>query len=128
MTTSKTIFAILATLAAFGTPVAVAQMQDMDMQKMMQAMSPQPNDSASTRDLKSAQMNMMKTMNVEFSGNADSDFARSMMKHHQSGIEMAEIQLKHGKDPAMRKMAEKLVKEQKKDNQEFQAWLKSHQK
>lgn len=32
---------------------------------------------------------------------------------------MAEIQLKHGKDLAMREMAEKIIKEQAKDNEEF---------
>lgn len=127
MTALKTTF-VLATLAALSTSAAIAQMQGMDMQKMMQAMSPQSNDPASTKDLKSAHVNMMKNMNMEFSGDPDADFARSMMKHHQAGIEMAQIQLKHGKNAEMRKMAEKLIKEQGKDNEEFQAFLKKHAK
>ena len=49
-----------------------------------------------------------------------------MMKHHAGGIEMAKIQLKHGKDPEMRKMAEKLIKEQGNDNKEFATWLKKN--
>jgi uncharacterized protein (DUF305 family) len=64
---------------------AAAQMQGMDMQKMMQMMSPAPNDSASTKDFKKAHMDMMHSMHMEFTGNPDVDFARSMMKHHEAG-------------------------------------------
>jgi len=121
------------TVAAFamlaGAPVvATAQMQGMDMQKMMQMMTPSANDPASTKDFKQAHMDMMKTMNMEFTGDADADFARSMMKHHEGGIAMAKIQLKHGKDPELRKIAEKLIKEQGDDNKKFEAWLSKHKK
>jgi uncharacterized protein (DUF305 family) len=123
MTAKKTTLAVLAAVAALGTSAAIAQMQGLDMQKMMQALSPQASDPAPTKDFKAAHMNMMKNMNMEFSGDPDADFARSMMKHHQSGIEMAQIEIKHGKNPEMKKMAEKLVEEQGKDNKEFQAFL-----
>ena len=113
---------------AVSAPAAIAQMQGMDMQKMMQMMTPAPNDSQSAKDFKQAHMNMMKDMNMEFTGNADVDFAKSMIKHHEGGIEMAKLQLKHGKDPEMRKMAEKVIKEQGQDNKEFEAWLKKHAK
>ena len=66
-------------------------------------------------------------MPMQFTGDADKDFATSMMKHHAGGIEMAKIQLKHGKDPEMRKMAEKLIKEQGDDNKEFATWLKKNE-
>lgn len=124
----KTAIAVTATTIMFAIPVAIAQMPGMDMQKMMQMMMPKPDDAASTRDFKQAHIDMMQNMNMEFSGNADADFARSMIKHHQGGIEMAKIQLKHGKDPEMRKMAEKMIKEQGEDNEKFEAWLKKHPK
>jgi uncharacterized protein (DUF305 family) len=73
-------------------------------------------------------MNMMKDMNMEFTGNPDVDFAKSMIKHHEGGIEMAKLLLKHGKDPEMRKKAEKLIKEQGQDNKDFQTWLAKHSK
>ena len=128
MTSLKTTLSIGAILLAIGVPAAVAQMQGMDMQKMMQMMTPSPNDPPSTKDFKQAHMNMMKDMHMEFTGNADVDFAKSMIKHHEGGIEMAKLQLKHGKDPEMRKKAEKLIKEQGQVNEEFQAWLKKHAK
>ena len=121
----KTVIA-LAGMLALGAPIALAQMQGMDMQKMMQMMMPQPGDPASTRDLKQAHMDMMKDMPMQFTGDADKNFATSMMKPHSGGIEMAKIQLKHGKDPEMRKMAEKLIKEQGNDNKEFATWLKKN--
>ena len=120
--------AIALTALSLGATVALAQTQGADMQKMMQMMMPKAEDSASTRELKQAHMNMMKDMHMEFTGDADKDFAASMIKHHQGGIEMAKIQLKHGKDAEMRKMAEKLIKEQGEDNKAFAAWLKKHQK
>lgn len=123
---TKTMMTAAAFALLLSAPVAVAQMQGMDMQKMMQMMM--PADPASTKDLKQAHMDMMRGMHMEFTGDADVDFARSMVKHHEGGIAMAKIQLKHGKDPEMRKMAEKLVSDQRQDNEEFAAWLKKHQK
>lgn len=120
--------AVTLALFALGAPAALAQMQGMDMQKMMQMMTPGANDPASTKDFKTAHMNMMKNMNMEFTGDPDRDFAASMKTHHEGGIEMAKIQLRHGKDPEMRKMAEKLVKEQSEENKKFESWLSKHKK
>jgi len=124
----KTALTIAALTIVLGAPIALAQMQGMDMQKMMQMMTPAANDPASTKDFKQAHMDMMKDMPMEFTGNPDVDFASSMIKHHEGGIAMAKIQLKHGKDPEMRKMAEKLIKDQGKENEEFRAWLKKNPK
>ena len=128
MTLLKNALTIGAIISAIGVPAAVAQMQGMDMQNMMQMMTSRPNDPPSTKDFKQAHMNMMKDMNMEFTGNADIDFAKSMIKHHEGGIEMAKILLKHGKDPEMRKKAEKLINEQQQDNKDFQSWIKNHSK
>ena len=43
---------------------------------------------------------------------ADRAFARSMIPHHAGAIKMAEIELKYGKDPEMRKLAEQIFKAQ----------------
>lgn len=43
---------------------------------------------------------------------ADRAFARSMIPHHAGAIKMAEIELKYGKDPEMRKLAEQIIKAQ----------------
>ena len=120
----KAILAAAATVMIISIPGAVAQMQGMDMQKMM----PQADDTASTKDMKQAHMEMMKNMNLDFTGNPDVDFARSMGKHHESAIVMAKIQLKHGKDPEIRQMAEKIIKDQQTEIAEFNSWLRNHTK
>lgn len=125
---SKTILTIAALSIAVIVPAAVAQMRDTDMQKMMQMMSTKPEDSASTKDFKHEHMHMLKNMNMEFSGNPDIDFARSMIKHHEGGIDMAKIQLEHGKDPEMRKAAEKIINDQTAENKKLSAFLEKNGK
>ena len=128
MTLRKKTLAIATVISLIGVSAAIAQMQGADMQKMMQMMNPAPNDSASTKDFKQAHMDMMKNMNMEFSGDADVDFARSMIPHHQGAINMAKIELKYGKDPELRQMAEKMIKDQEKEQKDLQAFLQKHKK
>ena len=128
MTLFKKALTIGAAVSVIGVSAAVGQMQGMDMQKMMQMMTASPNDSPSTKDFKQAHMGMMKNMNMEFSGDADVDFARSMIPHHQGAIDMAKLELKHGKDSELRKMAEKMIKDQEKEQKDLQAFLQKHKK
>jgi hypothetical protein len=63
---------------------------------------------------------MMKGMNdkmagMTMTGNHDVDFAQMMRIHHQGAIDMAEMELKNGKDASMRKMAQEVIKAQKKE-------------
>ena len=73
--------------------------------------------------------NMMKGMKemqgMKPSGNVDHDFAMMMRHHHQQGVEMAQHQLKHGKDAKLRVMAQKITDNQKKEIAEFDEWMKS---
>ena len=124
----KTILILPVIVLTLSIPVAIAQMQGMDQQKQMQMMTPKSDDPASTKDFKNVQMDMMKDMNMEFTGNADVDFSRSMIKHHEGAIAMARIELKHGKDAEIRAMAEKIIKDQEKEIADFNAWLKKNAK
>lgn len=103
-------------------------MEPSSMQKMMQDMMPSANDSASTKAYKNTHMKMMKGMHVEFSGNPDIDFVRNMVPHHQGAIDMAKVELEHGKDPELRKMAEKIISDQEKEIDMMQEWLKKNPK
>jgi uncharacterized protein (DUF305 family) len=63
---------------------------------------------------------MMKGMSdkmagMTMTGNHDVDFAQMMRIHHQGAIDMAEMELKNGKDASMRKMAQEVIKAQKKE-------------
>jgi len=68
---------------------------------------------------------MHKSMDIRFSNDADVDFVRSMIPHHQGAIDMARIVLQHGKDEQIRKLAEVVIREQEREIAEMQAWLKA---
>lgn len=64
---------------------------------------------------------------MEYSGNADVDFARGMIPHHQAAIDMAKIQLEHGKDPELRKLSEEIIAAQEREIKQLEDWLAAHQ-
>jgi uncharacterized protein (DUF305 family) len=98
------------------------------MQRMMQDMMPSPNDPASTKDFKAADMKMMHNMSVPYTGNPDVDFRTHMIPHHQGAVEMAKVALKHAKDPETKRMAQKIIDDQEKEIAEMQDWLKKNGK
>ncbi|GEO15751.1 DUF305 domain-containing protein [Microvirga aerophila] len=98
------------------------------MQKMMQDMMPSPNDVASTKEFKAADMQMMHNMHVPYTGNPDVDFRTHMIPHHQGAVEMAKVALKHAKDPETKRMAQKIIDDQEKEIAEMQDWLKKNGK
>lgn len=73
---------------------------------------------------KSMMKGMKDMQGMKPSGNMDRDFAMMMRHHHLQGIQMSQRQLKHGKDPKMREMAQKIMDSQK-EIAEFDEWTKS---
>lgn len=84
--------------------------------------------SASTRAYQAANAKMHEGMAIEFSGDADVDFARGMIAHHQGAIDMAKVEIEHGKDPKLRALAEEIIKAQEAEIADMQAWLKAQGK
>ena len=83
-------------------------------------------DTPATTAFKAANMSMHEGMEIDYSGNADVDFVRGMIPHHQGAIDMAKVVLEHGSDPEIRKLAEGIVAAQEKEIAEMQAWLAAH--
>jgi len=82
---------------------------------------------AGAGDMRGAMMGMMKGMeSMPMSGNADRDFAMMMKMHHQGAIDMAQMELKSGKDAKMRAMAKRIIEAQQKEIKEFDRWLAAH--
>jgi hypothetical protein len=61
---------------------------------------------------------------IERTGNADVDFVRLMLPHHQAAVDMARVQLLYGKDPQMRRLAQEIIADQQLEIQLMQLWLK----
>ena len=64
-----------------------------------------------------------KMSSMKMTGNSDIDFAMMMRMHHQGAIDMAEAELRDGKAPQMRKMAERIIVAQKKEIAQLDAFL-----
>ena len=58
---------------------------------------------------------MHLAMHVGFTGDVDRDFARMMIPHHQGAIDMALAELRHGKDPRLKRLAQEIIVEQQQE-------------
>ena len=85
----------------------------------------QSGGSPASKGYMDAMSKMQTSMPKDQQGDPDVDFARMMIPHHQGAIDMAKVEIQYGKDPELRKMAEKIIKDQEKEIGEFQKWLKS---
>jgi uncharacterized protein (DUF305 family) len=52
---------------------------------------------------------------VHYSGNTDADFASLMVQHHQGAVQMAEVELRFGSNPRLRRLAEEMIVTQQSD-------------
>ena len=89
----------------------------------MHSMHDGTGGSPSTAAYQDANTRMHEAMAVEFTGNADVDFLRSMIPHHQGAIDMARVVLEHGTDPEVRAMAEAIIAAQEAEIAEMEAML-----
>ncbi|MDE4453901.1 CopM family metallochaperone [Psychrobacter sp. DAB_AL62B] len=53
----------------------------------------------------------------------DMAFARGMLPHHVGAVDMAETQLKYGKNPEMRKLAQEIIDAQQPEIEQMQSWI-----
>lgn len=84
--------------------------------------------SANHREMMAAMEKMNQEMMAPsaMTGDADRDFVAMMTPHHQGAIDMARIYLRDGKDPAIRRMAQKIIADQEREIREFRAWQAKH--
>ena len=64
-----------------------------------------------------------KMASMKVSGDADVDFAMMMRIHHQGAIDMAQAELRDGKDAQMRKLATNIIAAQKKEIAQLDKFL-----
>ena len=75
---------------------------------------------------KEANDKMMHDMMKPMSGDPDKDFVMMMLAHHQGAIDMAKVELKYGKDPTLRALAEAIIEAQGKEIKEMKEWSAAH--
>ena len=70
-----------------------------------------------------AMQRMHQAMAVPSTGDPDRDFAAMMIPHHQGAIDMAEAELRFGKDERLRRLAQGITVEQRQEIAVMQAIL-----
>jgi uncharacterized protein (DUF305 family) len=81
------------------------------------------NAPALIKGYQAANDKMHKDMAIAFTGNADADFMRAMIPHHEGAVAMAKVPLEHAKDAEVRKLAEDVIKAQETEITQMKAWL-----
>jgi uncharacterized protein (DUF305 family) len=127
----KRIYIAAAAIAALAATFALAE-DEIDHSKMeMSGMvmgTPKGDQGPSSMAFAKVNAAMHTAMDIEYSGNADVDFAKGMIPHHQGAVEMAKIELEFGKDPELRKLAEDIIKAQETEIAFMNAWLEKNAK
>ncbi|MGV3579954.1 CopM family metallochaperone [Brevundimonas sp.] len=68
-----------------------------------------PSDAPSTRAYREAADRMHQAMNIAYTGDADIDFLRGMIAHHEGAIAMAKIAVEQGEAEDVRGLAQEII-------------------
>lgn len=67
---------------------------------------------------------MHEGMDITFSGDADIDFLKGMIAHHQGAVDMAQVQLKYGEDAQVKRLSRDIIRAQNLEIRWMQSWLR----
>lgn len=113
---------------------AIIDAQQPEIEQMKTWLSNNPDSKTPTADTKAMQQAYAKGMDAMhgemMAGIADPvpdmAFARGMLTHHVGAVDMATTQLKYGKNPEMRKLAQEIIDAQQPEIEQMQSWIAAH--
>lgn len=70
---------------------------------------------------------MMMGMHAPYTGLTDRDFVDHMLPHHQGALEMAQVELRYGTDPALKKLAHDIIVNQQQEIVFMRRWQQAHE-
>ncbi|KAA9341111.1 DUF305 domain-containing protein [Larkinella humicola] len=76
--------------------------------------------------MKAMQSGMDKMMSMKMTGDPDHDFAMMMSLHHQSAVEMADLELKKGQNAQVKTLASKIKAANQKEIGQLTQFIGSH--
>lgn len=113
---------------------AIIDAQQSEITQMKTWLASHPDAAEPTADTEAMQKAYAKGMDAMHSemmlGIADPipdmAFARGMLPHHVGAVDMAQVQLKYGKDAEMRKLAQEIIDAQQPEIEQMQSWIAAH--
>jgi uncharacterized protein (DUF305 family) len=106
-----------------------AQEREIAFMKDWLAKHPRPTDTSHAHHMPSSMAYMAgmatmdKDMNAAMTGDPDRDFVVMMIPHHQGAIDMAKVQLEHGKDAELHRLSGEIIKAQEGEIAFMKDWL-----
>ena len=82
----------------------------------------------STKGYEEAMAKLEQNMTMTHSGDADVDFVKGMIPHHQGALDMAKVALLYAKDPEVLKLAQDVVTAQEGEIAFMNGWLSKYGK
>jgi uncharacterized protein (DUF305 family) len=80
--------------------------------RSVRAYAADDSEAAFRKENEAAMSKMMAAMTLEPSGDVDADFVASMVPHHQGAIEMAQAELRYGRNEQLRRIAQEIIVDQ----------------
>jgi Domain of unknown function (DUF305) len=74
-----------------------------------------PEESAFMAENDRAMTRMMDDMSISATGDVDRDFVAMMVPHHQGAIDMAQAELRYGRNEQLRRIAQEIIVEQQQE-------------